>query len=394
MHDEDEEFLLLNPGPVPVREDVLESMAEPMVSHRSADFEAVYERAQDGLDYVFEHSTPDGSSTSAGGTSLVLNGTATMGMEAAVANLAGDDDEVVSLVNGKFGRRFARIADRHAGSVTRVEADWGDSVDVDDAAAAISDDTAVVTMVQNETSTGLLNPVEAVGELAADHDARFVVDGVTSIGGDEFRVDDWNVDIALTDAQKALEAPPGVSAMYVTDGVEAALDGESAPFYEDLDWHLRKAESHQTPFTSAVPLFRALATAVEAIEAEGMPARIDRHRRQSAAFREGFAALGLDRFPEPTGETELSNTVTAIALPDAIRGDADDFFDAVAERNVSISGGQAHLGGDIFRVSNMGSLPDASVVRGVRVVGEALGDAGVDADVDAGVDAAESRLND
>ena len=393
MHDEDEEFLLLNPGPVPVREDVLEAMAEPMVSHRSADFEAIYERAQDGLDYVFERSNTDGESTSAGGTSLVLNGTATMGMEAAVANLAGDDDEVVSLVNGKFGRRFARIADRHAGSVTRVEADWGESIDVDAAAEAITDDTAVVTMVQNETSTGLLNPVEAVGELAADHDARFVVDGVTSIGGDEFRVDDWNVDIALTDAQKALEAPPGVSAMYVADGVEDHLDGESAPFYEDLDWHLRKSEQHQTPFTSAVPLFRALATAVEAIEDEGMPARIERHRRQAAAFREGFAAMGLDRFPNPTGETELSNTVTAIALPESIRGDADEFFDAVAERNVSISGGQAHLGGRIFRVSNMGSIPAASVVRGVRVVGEAMTDAGVDVDTEAGVDAAESRLD-
>ena len=393
MHDEDEEFLLLNPGPVPVRAEVLEAMAEPMVSHRSADFEAVYERAQDGLDYVFEHSAEDGSSTSAGGTSLVLNGTATMGMEAAVANLVGADDEVVSLVNGKFGRRFARIAERHADGVTRVEAEWGESLDVDDVADAVSEDTALVTMVQNETSTGLLNPVAAVGELAADADARFVVDGVTSIGGDAFRVDDWNVDVALTDAQKALEAPPGVSAMYVTDGVEEHIDGESAPFYEDLDWHLRKADQHQTPFTSAVPLFRALAAAVEAIEEEGMPARIERHRRQAAAFRDGFEALGLDLFANPTGETELSNTVTAAALPDPVRGDADDFFDAVAERNVSISGGQAHLGGEILRVSNMGSIPDTDVVRGVRTVGEALNDVGVDADVAAGVDAAESRLD-
>ena len=392
--DENDEFLLLNPGPVPVREAVREAMAEPMVSHRSGAFESVYERAQDGLDYVFTRSTPDGDSTAADGTSLILNGTASMGMEAAVANLVADDDEVVSLVNGKFGRRFARIAERHAGSVTRVEAEWGESIPVDAVEAAVSADTALVTMVHNETSTGLLNPVEAVGEAVADAGAYFAVDGVTSIGGDEFRIDDWNVDVAVTDAQKALAAPPGVSALYVTPRAAEAFDGEGAPFYEDLDWHLRKADAHQTPFTSAVPLFRALAAAVEEIEEETMPARIERHRRQAAAFREGFEAMGLDRFPAAEGETELSNTVTAVSLPESIRGEPEAFFAAVEERNVSISGGQAHLGGEIFRVSNMGNLAPEQVVRGVRAVGEALSDAGVETDAAAGVAAARDRLDD
>jgi aspartate aminotransferase-like enzyme len=386
-----EEFLLLNPGPVPVTDAVLQSMSEPLVSHRSADFEAVYERAQDGLDYVFTQSTLDGSATADGGTSLVFNGTATMGMEAAVANLVGDGGEVVALVNGKFGRRFARIADRYA-TCTRVAVDWGESIPVEVVADAVTDSTDVVTMVHNETSTGLLNPVAEVGEIAAEHDATFVVDGVTSIGGDEFRVDDWNVDIAITDAQKALAAPPGLSAMYVGAGVEDRLDGEQAPFYEDLEWHLRKAETHQTPFTSAVPLFRALAVAVEQIREETMPDRIRRHRRQAAAFREGFVAMGLERFPTPRGSTDYSNTVTAISLPETVRADPDAFFDAVAARNVSISGGQAHLGGQIFRVSNMGNLTTDEVLRGVRTVGEAMTEAGVTVDTEAGVEAAREQL--
>ncbi|MFB6092829.1 MAG: alanine--glyoxylate aminotransferase family protein [Haloquadratum sp.] len=391
----DEDFLLLNPGPVPVTDEVAAAMDEPMVSHRSAAFEAVYERAQDGLDYIFEHSTLDGSSTATdgGGTSLLLNGTATMGMEAAVANLVGEDDEVVALVNGKFGRRFARIAERYA-EVTRVEVPWGESIPVADVRAVVTPETDLVTMVHNETSTGLLNPVAGVGEIAAEYDARFVVDGVTSIGGDVFEIDDWNVDIAITDAQKALAAPPGISAMYVTDGVKDAIDGESAPFYEDLDWHLRKSDSHQTPFTSAVPLFRAMAVAVEDIVEETMPERIARHRRQAAAFRAGFTAMGLPLFADAKGETDLSNTVTAVSLPEAVSGeDADAFFDGVADRNVSISGGQAHLGGTIFRVSNMGGLPDEAILRGVRTVGEAMADAGVDVDVDAGVTAARDELD-
>ncbi|MDY6819155.1 MAG: alanine--glyoxylate aminotransferase family protein [Halobacteriales archaeon] len=386
-----EDFLLLNPGPVPITRPVRRAMDAPMVSHRSAEFEAIYERAQDGLDYVFRRSTPDEAITNEAGTSLVLNGTATMGMEAAVANLVDADSEVVALVNGKFGRRFARVAERYA-TVTRVEVDWGNAFDMAAVEAAIDDDTDVVTMVHNETSTGLLNPVETVGTLTDDHDAHFVVDGVTSIGGDEFRIDDWHVDIAVTDAQKALAAPPGISAMYVTDRAAAAIDGDQAPFYEDLDWYLRKADANQTPFTSAVPLFRALATAVEQIREEGMAARIDRHRRQAAAFREGFTRMGLEGFPVVEGPTEYSNTVTAVSLPASVRENPTAFFDAVADRGVSISGGQAHLGGQIFRVSNMGNLTAQQVLRGVRTIGEAMTDVGVDVDTQAGVEAARERL--
>ncbi|PSQ19114.1 alanine--glyoxylate aminotransferase family protein [Halobacteriales archaeon QS_8_69_26] len=388
---ESEEFLLLNPGPVPVTREVRAAMDAPMVSHRSSEFEAVYERVQAGLDYVFEHSTLSGRSTSSGGTSLALNGTATMGMEAAVANLADDDSEVVALVNGKFGRRFARIAERHA-DCTRVEVPWGESFDLAEVDAAITDDTDLVTMVHNETSTGLLNPVSGVGRLASEAGARFVVDGVTSVGGDVFCLDDWNVDVAVTDAQKCLATPPGISALYVSEGVESELDGEGAPFYEDLEWHLRKAGNDQTPFTSAVPLFRAMAVALEDVQDEGMPARIRRHRRQAAAFREGFAAMGLDAFPDARGPTVRSNTVTAVALPETVRADPDAFFAAVGERNVSISGGQAHLGGDVFRVSNMGSFDDDEVLRGVRTVGEAMRDVGVDVDTAAGVEAAREEL--
>ena len=386
-----DDFLLLNPGPVPVAREVREAAAEPLVSHRSAAFEETYRRARTGLDYVFERSTPDESRTSEGGTSLILNGTATMGMEALVSNLAGPDDEVVTLVNGKFGRRFRRIAERYA-TVTAVESEWGEPIDLDAVADAVTDDTALVTMVHNETSTGLLNPVAAVGEIAAAHDALFVVDGVTSLGGDEFRLDDWNVDAAVTDAQKALAAPPGVSAVYLTERAIAAVDGDRGPFYADLDKHLTKVEDDQTPFTSAVPLVRSLALAVDRIREEGMSARIARHRRQAAAFRAAFDSMGLAGFPRVDDATTRSNTVTAIALPDPVREDPDAFFETVSARGVGISGGQAHLGGEIFRVSNMGELSSEQVLRGVRAVGESLTEVGFDADVDAGLAAARDEL--
>ncbi len=388
----DGDFLLLNPGPVPVSDGVREAMSAPMMSHRSAKFEAIYERAQSGAEYVFTHSTPGETDTSVPGETLIFNGTATMAMEAAVANVVEPGDEVVSLVNGKFGRRFARIADRYTDAVTRVEVPWGESIPLADVDAAVSDETTMVTMVHNETSTGLQNPAWGVGRIARESDAIFVLDGVTSIGGDVFSLEDWCVDIALTDAQKALAAPPGTSAMYLTERAADRIDGESAPFYEDLDWHLRKADSHQTPFTSAIPLYLGLAEAVEEIESEGMPARIARHHRQARAFRDGFTEMGLDLFATASDHTVLSNTLTAVSLPESIRGDDDEFMAAVAERNVSISGGQAHLGGEIFRVSNMGRFADEDIVRGVRTVGEAMTDVGVDVDTDAGIAAANRRL--
>jgi aspartate aminotransferase-like enzyme len=245
-------------------------------------------------------------------------------------------------------------------------------------------------MVHNETSTGLLNPVAAIGELVEDHDALFAVDGVTSLGGDVFCIDDWGIDVAITDAQKALAAPPGISAMYVTERAAERADGERAPFYSDLEKHLRKAKTHQTPFTSAVPLVRALAVAVEEIEDEGLPARIRRHRRQAEAFRQGFAAMGLEEFPATDDLTVRSNTVTATELPRGI--EPEEFFEAVEARNVSLSGGQAHLGGEIFRVSNMGTLADRDVLRGVRVVGEAMSEAGAAVDGEAGCAAAQEVL--
>lgn len=388
----EDSFLLLNPGPVQIHPAVRAAMDAPMISHRSPAFEETFARTRAGLHRIFTESALEDAPTTDSGTTLLLNGTATMGMEAAVANLAGPGDEVLAVVNGKFGRRFARIADRHA-TGTRVEFDWGESIDVDAVAEAIGPDTELVTMVHTETSTGLVNPVGAVGELAREADATFVVDAVTTVGGDAFRIDDWNVDVAVTDAQKALAAPPGISATYLSERAQERLDGEGAPFYEDLEWHLRKAAAEQTPFTTAVPLVRAMAVAVERILADGIHARIQRHRQYTEAYHAGFGAMGLEPFPEPTGETAYANTMAAIALPEPVRGEGSErFHEALAERNVSVAGGQAHIAGELFRIGAMGELTPADVLRGIEAVGGALNDAGADLDVTAGVRAAEDTL--
>lgn len=387
----EDDFLLLNPGPVPVSEAVRTAMNEPMLSHRSPEFEAIYRSAQESLHHLFTQSTLSGRSTASDGTALLLNGTATMGMELAVANLVAPDDELVALVNGKFGRRFKRIAERYC-SVTTVEIEWGSAFDLNEVAAAISDDTAVVTMVHNETSTGILNPVSGVGPIAREHDALFVVDCVTSLGGDVFCIDDWCVDIAITDAQKGLAAPPGISGMCVTPRAADRAVSDNAPFYQDLNWHLRKAADNQTPFTSAIPLIRALAVALEDIHEEGLSARIRRHRRQSAAVREGLRRLGFDLFSTPAGPSVYSHTVTAAALPPSVRKNSPTFFEAIRDRNASISGGQGHLDGLICRISNQGVLNDEDILRGIQTVGAVLPEMGVTVDSEAALAVAREQL--
>lgn len=389
-----DEFLLLNPGPVPVPATVRDALAEPMVSHRADAFAETFERAQAGLDYVFTKSTRDGSQTATGGATLVLNATATMGMEAAVANLISPDEHVVAVINGKFGRRFARIAERYTNAVSRVEFEWGQSIDIEDVSETITDETAVMTAVHTETSTGLRNPIGKLGTLAANHDTAFVVDAVSGLGGDEFYIGDWQVDIAITDAQKALGIPPGIAGMYIAEGILDRFDGEAAPFYQDLDWHLDKAADHQTPFTTAVPQVRGLAKAAELIEDEGMPARIERHQRQSAAYRAAFESMGLELFPEPVEPTSYANTMTAVELPPAAADENfEAFTQALAERNVSVAGGQAHLSDEIIRVSNMAWFDDETVLDGIDRIVSALLDVGATIDEEAGLTAAQETLS-
>lgn len=387
----DEEPLLLIPGPVPVAPAVRAAMDAPMCSRRSAEFGAIYDEVREGLEYVFTRSTADGTPTTAGGRPLVLNGTATMAMEAAVANLAGATDEVVALTNGAFGDRFVRIAEHYA-TCTTVSVPWGDSLDLEEIGSAV-DGADLVLMVQNETSTGLANPVAEVGALL-DDSTRFVVDGVSSVGGVELRLDAWGVDVAITDPQKALAAPPGISAMYLSEAAIDDIDASGSPIYHDLADHLAAAAERRTPYTAASPQFRALAVALERVRREGMPARIRRHQGRAAAVRAGVEAMGLEPFPTPTGPTTYSNTLTAVALPRAVRDRSDDVFAAIEARGVQVGGGIGHLDGEVLRIGNMGDIDADDLERGVRVVGEALEAVGAAVDPAAGAEATREALAD
>lgn len=388
-----EETLLLNPGPVVLHPSIREAMRRPMISHRSSAFEALYDRVRDAVAHLYTHSRTDGEPSPWDGEVLFMNATATLGMDAAIANYVDDDARVLACINGNFGRRFAEIAERHC-TVEEFAIPWGEAFDVDALRDRIVDGGFdIVTAVHTETSTGMRNPIGPIGRAVAETDALFVVDGVSSIGGERIHPAEWSVDVGLVDAQKAMAASPGVCAVFLSQDAIDRLSADQTYYYADLHRHLERASAFdQTPFTSAVSLFYGLEAGLERITDVGVDAWLDRHDRYARTWEAAAAAMDLELFASPRGDSDYANTVTAIDLPDAVRREPEPFFAGLRERGVFVGGGHGHLGGEIFRLGTMGHLEPADMDRGIAAIGDAFADCGVDVDTAAARETVADRL--
>lgn len=314
-----------------------------------------------------------------------LNSTATLGMDAAVANFTDPDDTILALVNGHFGRRFAQIANRRC-NVEEYVIPWGGSFDVDAIREQILEgDYDLVTMIHTETSTGLRNPIGAVGEAVSETDALFVVDGVSSIGGERLHPAEWGIDISVVDAQKALAASPGICAVFLSQQALKQLDEEQPYFYADLYRHRERAKAeNQTPFTSAVSLFFGLEASVQRIKDIGVDTWLSRHEQRSRGWESAVTTMGLELFGHPIGPTDFADTVTAVELPPEVKTHPDPLFETFRERNIFIGGGHAHLSGEIFRLGTMGELGPEEMDTGIKAIGDGLEACGLEADIEAG----------
>ena len=357
------EPLLMIPGPVPVPEQVRMAMMKQAINHRGPAFGAAYAESVRVLKDLFR----------TGNELFVLSGSGTAAMEAAIGNF-GRDRRIVALENGKFGERMGKIGQRY-GEVTVVKSGWGTPLDLDGLEKALEGGAGLVTMVHNETSAGIKNPAEAVGKMARKHDALFVMDGITSIGGDHVEVDGWGVDVAFVGSQKCLAAPAGLSAISVSNRAWERLS-EKRPYYLDLAAYRKSASGTpmETPYTPAVPLFLALREALSLIEKEGLARRIERHRRMAGAVRAAVAAWGLPMFPKTDRLHAYSNTVTAVAIPDGV--DEKVLRATVKGFGIEIAGGQDHLKGKIFRIGHMGAVGAPEILATLGAVEFALGKAG------------------
>jgi len=339
----DTERILLGPGPSLTSPRVMRAMAAPTISHLDPQMVALLDDVRARLTRLFR--APEGS------FALAISGTGTSGMETAVANLVREGTRALVVVTGYFGDRLAQICERYGASVTRLNVEWGRACAPDALRKALEASPAdIVAMVQAETSTGVLNPIDALAPIARDHGALTIVDAVSSFGGHPLDVGAWGIDACYSCTQKCLGAPSGLApVVFSPRALERRVKCRS--FYLDLrlleDYWLKRKYHH----TMSSTLVYALDEALAIVEEEGLDARWARHERNHRALVAGLAEMGLSVLP-PEGERLW--TLNAVRVPDgvdeaAVRKHLLDQF------NIEIGAGLGPLAAKIWRVGLMGA---------------------------------------
>jgi aspartate aminotransferase-like enzyme len=333
------------PGPTEVRRPVLEAMLAPMLPHRGAAFESLFAEIQAGLRPVFRTTRPV----------YVSSSSATGLMEAAVR--CARPGPMLSLVNGAFSERFAQIARACDRETHVIDIPWGSVADLDAVEAHLrARQFAAVTVVHSETSTGALTSLPELATLAHRYGAALLVDSVTGLGGVPVETDAWDLDFVLTGSQKALALPPGLAFGVASSAfIAQANTGVARGLYFDLVEFEQYVHKNQTPNTPALSLLYATAAQCRWIATETIEARWQRHA-DMAALTHGW----VDRLAAATGlpfavfapAGARSSTVTAIALPATLTGDA--IVKAVAQRGFVVGGGYGQLKQRTFRIGHMG----------------------------------------
>ncbi|HZO60756.1 MAG TPA: alanine--glyoxylate aminotransferase family protein [Solirubrobacterales bacterium] len=375
---------LMTAGPTPLPPAVSQVMAEPILYHRAPAFVEVYARVLERLKMVFQTRNEV----------LTFAASGSGAMESAVANLIAPGDVAVVASAGKFGQRWAELCDAYGADTVHLETEWGEKVDpaeVDRALADRGGQAKALFTTQSETSTGVLNDVRALAEVAASHGAISVFDAVSGLGVIDLPTDEWGVDAVVSGSQKALMCPPGLAFAAVSDrALAVAADARARGarnYYFDWERTLKgqRKDPPDSPFTPAVTLIRALDVALRLIEDETLQGVFERHTVLGRAAREAVKAMGLELFGP---EDEQANVVTVARTPDGIDGAAlpktmrDKF-------GITIAGGQGHLKGKIVRIAHCGYYGAFDVLTSIAGLEMALDELGHDVTFGAGTAAAQ-----
>ncbi len=383
-----EHRLLMIPGPIEIEPSVLAAMGQRSTSHVDPDFVPVMGRAIGALRSVM---------LAPSAQPFVIAGSGTLAMEMACANLVERGDRAIVVDTGWFSARMASILERLGAVVTRVSATPGDMPSIDAIGEALRTmKPRLVAITHVDTSTGVRIDVEPIAKLAKEHGALVVLDAVCSAAGEVIRQDAWGIDVVLTGSQKALGAPPGLALLTVSEAALArrrARETPPASLYLDLlEWLpiMQAYEANEPAYfaTPAVSLVGALDVSLASIVREGMEARFERHARVAAAFRAGFAALGLSMLP--ARESICASTLSAVRYPSGV--DAS-LVAAVREEGVVIAGGlHPDLRATYFRIGHMGTTGLPEMLTTLGALERALVRSGHHREVGAGVTAAMKAI--
>ncbi len=359
----DKQFLMI-PGPTPVPETALLAMAKHPMGHRSAEFSDVLKEVFEDLKWVFQTEENVFLYTSSG----------TGAMEAAIYNLVNPGDKVLSLVIGNFGERWAKISKMRGADVEMISADWGKAIDPAVLKQRLDQDVnkeiKFVTLTHNETSTGVTNDLKTLNEIIQEHGAISIVDGVTSVGAIQLKMDEWKVDVVVSGSQKGFMIPPGLAFLACSKKAWKAYENCKCPsFYFNFGAYKKSAAEFTTPYTPNISLIMALGETMKMMKAEGLENMFDRHARLAAGLRTAVRRMGLKLFVED--DSIASNAITSILPPDGItvpqiRKTLSKDFDIV------VANGQAQLENKIFRMGHLGFVSERDLITAIGSLEMAL----------------------
>jgi aspartate aminotransferase-like enzyme len=375
------EYRLRLPGPTEVPERVRQAMARVMVNHRGPECHTAIGEAEDMIRPVL------------GTTNRVLffasSGTGLM--EAALVNVAEPGSRILVIEHGQFGERFTTIARAMNITVDTVPVTWGQAIDVAAADARLREHTyRAVVVVHNESSTGIVADLAALGALVRDRPTLLIADSVSGLGGIAMRQDEWGVDIVVSASQKALMCPPGLALASVSAKAWRVIEQDAgrSVFYWDFRRALKSAELNETAFTAPVSLVYGLREALTMMHEEGFSNVLARHKRLSGALRAGGAALGLADF---CNDGPRSNTVVVFKVPDGLEGGAI-VRQLYQDHRTVIAGARNRLSGRVIRFGTMGALSDGTILTDLLHLEDALAKLGLQIERGAGLKAAAEHL--
>jgi len=372
------------PGPTNMPEVIRKACDMPTIDHRSPMFGRILHPVLDGVRRILK---------SEAAKIFIFPSSGTGGWETALSNCLSAGDKVLAARNGMFSHRWIDMCQRHHLDVQVVETPWGHGLPASEYEAILKADTGhtikAVLATHNETATGVKSDIAAVRAAldAAGHPALLFVDGVSSIGSMDFRMDDWGVDVAVTGSQKGFMLPAGLAIVGFSAKAMAATEAATLPrtFFDVADMQ-KGYDNNAYPYTPPVGLLRGLQVSIEMIEDEGLENVFARHTRIATGVRHAVEAWGMSLCA--ASPDVYSDTVSAIKTPEGFY--ATDIVTVAAEKyGMAFGVGLGEVAGKVFRIGHLGSLTDAMMLSGLGVAEMVMADLGLDIKLGSGVGAAQ-----
>ena len=367
---------LLTPGPTSIPDSVISKLAAPIIHHRTAEFEKLFQEVRKGLQYLFETQQEV----------LLLTATGTGAMDAAVANLFCKKDKVITINAGKFGERWTKLARAYDLNAVEILLSPGETVNLKILEQTLNQnpDAKAILFQASETSTGVCLPTQEICALAKKQGMLSVCDAITACGVFPLPMDAWDIDVLITGSQKALMIPPGLAMISLSQKAWAMQEKSDLPhFYFDLMRERKMQSKNQTAWTPAISLLQGLHESLRMIQEEGLKNVFKRHDLLARATRNAIQALGL----EMLAKDSPSNSVTAVRVPSAIKDGKMIPKKMQQEYGVTIVGGQDELEGKIIRLSHLGYCDRFDIVIGISALELVLNDLGYPVEFGKGVGA-------